>query len=102
MGGPAGAETFCAFGSAIARHAESFDVRTSTLHRAGAFSACQSNTSVSEAAGFGASPSWRYGFSRNGAPDSWLSRSANGRSMAATLANTYLRMAKIISNLNFK
>src|SRR5579859_3864200 len=83
-GGPAGACTVCDDGFSIARHLESFDVRTSTVQSAGVLSVCHINTRLSEADSLGESPSCRYGFSRNGAPDGIvaLSRSPTGSSEA--------------------
>src|SRR5712691_4811691 len=92
-GGPAGATTVCDDGFSIARHLESFDVRTSTVHSAGVLSVCHSSTRLSEAESLGESPSCRYGFSRNGVPDGIvpLSRSATDSSEAGK--NLNLRIA---------
>src|SRR5580704_12726722 len=96
-GGPAGARTVCDEGFSIARHLESFELRTSTVQSAGVLSVCHINTRLSEADSLGESPSWRYGFSRNGAPDGIvaLSRSPRdssdaGKNLNGRIAGHYL------------
>src|SRR5690349_12577452 len=88
-GAPAGAETICHDGELTARHAESLEVRTSTFHSAGALSVCHNSIRLSDADSLGASPSCRYGFSRNGdaSPDVWLSnRATDSRQTAAAVS----------------
>src|SRR5262249_26033119 len=66
QGWPCGAETVCETAEPAARHCLSFDVRTSTFQSAGPLVVCQTSIRLSCDESFGESPSWRYGFSRNG------------------------------------
>ena len=86
VGCPSGADTTVADGALTARQFLSFEVRSSTDHFAETFSVCQSSTRLSCGDSLGASPIWRYGFSRNRVEPVgvWLSRSAAAANKVAT------------------
>src|ERR1051326_7719729 len=63
---PAGDDTVCADGVPAGRQSRSFEVRTSTFQSARVSAVCHRTTRLSWGDNFGASPSWRYGFSRKG------------------------------------